>query len=159
MNYRRLLPKTGQSVVEFALIIPLFFMVLFGIFELGYLFTIYTGLTNSAREVARTGATYQYANPTSITTLGDVDGGRKKEMDGTFTATLHPLIDAADVTPTYTYYPVTPSSSIYRYGDKVTVTLTYTHQFFFSRLLFPNNADGKMSIVAESEMRLEPGGR
>ncbi len=49
----------GQSLVEFALIAPLLVALIVGIIELGILFSVYVGLTNSAREGARAGAIYQ----------------------------------------------------------------------------------------------------
>ena len=43
----------GQEVVEFALIVPLLFMLLIGIFWFGQAFRIYGTLTNAARDGAR----------------------------------------------------------------------------------------------------------
>jgi Flp pilus assembly protein TadG len=49
--------QRGQSIVEFALIMPLIILILFGIFEFGRIFYSYIVITNSAREGARIGAT------------------------------------------------------------------------------------------------------
>lgn len=43
----------GQSMVEFALILPLFVLFIVGIFELGRAFFSYIAITNAAREGAR----------------------------------------------------------------------------------------------------------
>jgi Flp pilus assembly protein TadG len=43
----------GQSMVEFALILPLFVLFIIGIFELGRAFFAYIAITNAAREGAR----------------------------------------------------------------------------------------------------------
>jgi Flp pilus assembly protein TadG len=43
----------GQSLVEFALILPLFVLFIIGVFELGRAFFSYIAITNSAREGAR----------------------------------------------------------------------------------------------------------
>lgn len=48
--------QRGQSIVEFALIMPLIILILFGIFEFGRIFYSYIVITNSAREGARIGA-------------------------------------------------------------------------------------------------------
>jgi Flp pilus assembly protein TadG len=43
----------GQALAEFALIIPVFLLILLAIFDVGRAVFIYNGLTNSAREAAR----------------------------------------------------------------------------------------------------------
>jgi len=43
----------GQSLVEFALILPLFVLFIIGVFELGRAFFSYIAITNAAREGAR----------------------------------------------------------------------------------------------------------
>jgi Flp pilus assembly protein TadG len=148
----------GQSLVEFALVAPLLFALMFVLVELGLIFSIYIGLTNSAREAARVGAAYQYSatNPTSTPSIATVDGGRAGAMNTAVMATLNPIINVSNVSqlgPSYVYQPATPTNNNYRYGDKVIVSLSYQHTLFFNLL-------GPQAIViqASSEMRLEPGG-
>ena len=51
---------SGQSLVEFALVLaPLLFLLL-GIIQLGFIFNAYITLTNAAREAAREGSIYVY---------------------------------------------------------------------------------------------------
>ncbi len=45
--------RKGQSIIEFALILPLFILFIIGIFELGRAFFSYIAITNAAREGAR----------------------------------------------------------------------------------------------------------
>jgi Flp pilus assembly protein TadG len=45
--------RKGQSMVEFALILPLFVLFIIGIFELGRAFFAFIAITNAAREGAR----------------------------------------------------------------------------------------------------------
>ncbi len=45
----------GQALTEFALILPILLLLLMGVFEFGYAFTVYTGLFNAAREGTRYG--------------------------------------------------------------------------------------------------------
>jgi Flp pilus assembly protein TadG len=52
--------RRGQALVEFALIIPLFLLVLVAIFDLGRAVFAYNTLTNAAREGARTAIVNQY---------------------------------------------------------------------------------------------------
>lgn len=150
---------SGQSLVEFALIAPLLFMLMFVLIELGIVFSIYIGLTNSAREAARAGVAYQYEQPekpTSTPSTATVDAGRSAVMNSAIMTTLNPIISVgsvSDLTPTYSYDPKDPTNNNYRYGDKLTVTLSYAHALFFG--LFDV---GTITIKAGSEMRLEPGG-
>ena len=147
----------GQSLVEFALIAPLLFALMFVLVELGIVFSIYIGLTNSAREAARAGVAYQYASSSSGTPpTATVDAARSAVMNSAIMDTLNPIIDVSNVSelmPTYSYNPTTPTNNNYRYGDKLTVTLSYPHALFFNFI----NA-GTITIQASSEMRLEPGG-
>ena len=48
--------QKGQSVVEFALVLPIFFVLFFGIFYFGMIFADYMTLSNVARSSAREAA-------------------------------------------------------------------------------------------------------
>ncbi len=48
--------ESGQSLVEFALVLPIFLLVLFAIVDFGMAFHAWITVTNSAREGARLGA-------------------------------------------------------------------------------------------------------
>jgi len=63
---RRASHEAGQALPEFALIAPLFFLILFGIIQLGLLFAGQNGLTNAAREAAR----YASTLPTPTVAVG-----------------------------------------------------------------------------------------
>ena len=45
--------RKGQSLLEFAMLLPLFVLLIVGIFELGRAFFAYIAITNAAREGAR----------------------------------------------------------------------------------------------------------
>jgi Flp pilus assembly protein TadG len=69
---RRSLPRDsrGSEIAEFALILPLLFLALFGIFWFGQAFRIYNAITNAARDGARAAvapdcATCGESNPTA----------------------------------------------------------------------------------------------
>lgn len=53
MTIRKLSATRGQTLAEFALVIPIFLLVLMGLFDLGRAVFIYNGLTNAAREGVR----------------------------------------------------------------------------------------------------------
>ncbi|HKJ27083.1 MAG TPA: TadE/TadG family type IV pilus assembly protein [Anaerolineales bacterium] len=56
----------GQSIVEFALVIPLLILLIFGALDLGRVFQAAITLTNSVREGARYGTLYPDATITQI---------------------------------------------------------------------------------------------
>ena len=49
--------ETGQNLVEFALALPLFLVLLLGAIDFGWAFRVHMAATNAAREGARLGAT------------------------------------------------------------------------------------------------------
>lgn len=53
MIHRKRRQGRGQTLAEFALVIPIFLLVLMGLFDVGRLVFVYNGLTNAAREGAR----------------------------------------------------------------------------------------------------------
>lgn len=55
---RRRGDKSGQSLVEFALVLPLLVLLLYGLAEFGFLLYGHVQVTNAAREGARAGSLY-----------------------------------------------------------------------------------------------------
>jgi Flp pilus assembly protein TadG len=51
-------PETGQSLVEFSLILLPLFFILLGIIQFGFIFNTYVTMTNAARDAARLGSVY-----------------------------------------------------------------------------------------------------
>ena len=45
--------KTGESLVEFALVLPLFVLLIVGVFDLGRAFFAFIAISNAAREGTR----------------------------------------------------------------------------------------------------------
>ena len=62
----------GQSVVEFALVLPLFLFIMFGIIYTGMMFHDYTTLSNIARSSAR---------EASVSGTGPESSGRYTEIE------------------------------------------------------------------------------
>ena len=57
--------QTGASAVEFAIILPLLVVFVFGIIEFGLIFYNKAMLTNASREAARAGIVFRA--PTTVT--------------------------------------------------------------------------------------------
>ena len=53
IRHRGTQPSRGQSLVEFALILPVFLLILFGLFDLGRAVYGWSTINNAAREAAR----------------------------------------------------------------------------------------------------------
>jgi Flp pilus assembly protein TadG len=53
---RFLREQQGASMIEFAIVAPLLFLLVFGIIDFGRAFFLYNNLTNAARDGARVGA-------------------------------------------------------------------------------------------------------
>ena len=75
----------GQSLVEFAIVVPVFLMLAFGVVDFGLAFDASIGITNAAREGARLGATLP--NTTSITARVRDAAGRLNDSRLTVTVT------------------------------------------------------------------------
>ncbi|HEX9044179.1 MAG TPA: TadE/TadG family type IV pilus assembly protein [Candidatus Limnocylindrales bacterium] len=60
-------PERGQTLVEFALVIPIVFMIFSGIFDLGRAVYAYNTIANAARQGARVAAVNQLAPPDTNT--------------------------------------------------------------------------------------------
>jgi len=104
----------GQGLVEFALILPVVLLVMLGTIEFGYVFTVYSGMFNAAREGTRYGA----VNPKDVT--GVYATARKKIF----------LIDpsAVNMSLRYDKGPGTPTfadPAQVQIGDRVVLSVTY----------------------------------
>ncbi|WP_082336190.1 TadE family protein [Selenomonas ruminantium] len=80
--------QKGQSVMEFALILPLFFVFLFGIIYAGLLFKDYMMLSNMARSSARQ-ASVSASNSADISQLNKAYANTKKEESDLYKGALH----------------------------------------------------------------------
>ncbi len=103
----------GQSLVEFALIAGLLFVVIFGLIELGRAIFIWTAISNAARE----GARYGLVHP--LDTAG---------IDAAATHALG-LVSADSVAITVTYddgsQPITDTGALVQGSSRVKVGVSY----------------------------------
>jgi hypothetical protein len=130
----------GQALVEFAIILPVFFLVVAGMFDFGM--GIYSDLTlvNAAREGARLGV-IDPGNTSAIENRvremsSNLDGSKltvtvacERPSGGTFTACTSPM-----------WLP----------GDATKVTVDYRYSVFFP-VLFGT----EIPLTSESKMRIE----
>ncbi len=96
--------RRGAAIVEFAVVAPVLFLLVFGMIEYGRLVMVQQMLTNASREGAR---------------LGVLDGTTTTDVENTVNSYL---TSAAVSGATVTVTPDPPSSA--GYGEAVTVTVT-----------------------------------
>ena len=110
----------GQALVEFALVLPIFFLVLFGFIDVGrYVYTT-TAYGQAAREGARYGSVEQwsYSCPASVST--------QTRKNCTEAVTLARLPAGAPTPSTVLF--TCPTGC--RFGDLMSVQVRGTFQFF-----------------------------
>ena len=71
----RLSQKRGQAAVEFALVLPLLLLVVYGLIEAGRAIFIYSSVTNASREAVRYASAYG-VNPDDVPRFQDCAGIR-----------------------------------------------------------------------------------
>lgn len=154
-------------MVEFALTAPLLVMIIVGIIELGVVFSVYVGLTNSAREAARAASIYSWTGSTPTNSQADgtvptIDAAREAFMRASIDATLPPFVQPASVTHTVAYVParlaadtgtISREANPLRSGDVITITLQQTHRILWGMLGAQN-----LVLRTTTTARLEPGG-
>jgi Flp pilus assembly protein TadG len=142
---RRQRRTRGQSLVEFALVLPVFLLVLSGIMDFGFLLYSRMTVINAAREGARVGITYSETPtqiPAHVTNMVTGAGG------GLLNASM---VDVTCV-PTGGSSPACGGGSFTnaKPGDSVRVSVTYPHRAFFP-LLFGQTID----LTSTVQMTLE----
>ncbi len=112
----------GQSIVELALILPVFILIVFGMLDMGRAFYFQEAIANMAREGARYGAVN---NTTSVSSEALAEAGAL--VSG---ATISSVVKACDskseqyvsVTVNYAFSLVTPVMQAF--GKPITMTAT-----------------------------------
>lgn len=128
---KRIWNKRGQSMVEFAVILPLLLMVLLGIMEFGLLLSNQLILESASREAARAAV------------LGSSDSQLQ-----TYINELTDTLDQSRLA-----VAITPSASARIKGVPVTVTLRFEHRFLAAAVL--NLSGTTMELQSSTTMRME----
>jgi Flp pilus assembly protein TadG len=100
--------RQGQALVEFALIVPIFLLLVLGVFEFGRAWNVYQVLTDAAREGART-AVLARSTITADTVAAKINNNLQSAA-----------LDTAAAVKTFTGFK-TP-------GGSTTVTIQYPYQ-------------------------------
>lgn len=128
---QKLRNESGQSMVEFALILPVLLFIVIGIIEFGFMFSGYLALTNASREAVR-----------YISLGGDNASAIQRAKDVSM-----------NLDPNQMTILIDPSGGIRERGDSVKVTIQYDYKFLtpFFGVLFGNT----LELEADAVMRVE----
>ena len=125
-------------MVEFALVLPLFLIVMFIIADFGVGFSRWIVITNATREGARLG----------------VVGTAPAEIQSRTAATSNGLLDAGDIVVNYQNFggdPADPAEA----GDAVVVSADYHYNMITPLGSFLSLTFGSITLSSCSDMRLE----
>ncbi|MGQ9646622.1 MAG: TadE/TadG family type IV pilus assembly protein [Thermodesulfobacteriota bacterium] len=131
--------QTGASAVEFAIILPILLVLIFGIIEFGFAIYDKTMITNACREGARAGIVYRDPRVTDEEIASVVNHYLSNYLI-TFGGS-----NSATVTVTRTGY---------HSGDELKVRVAYT----YTSLILPDliqTLGREFNMVAETTMRME----
>ena len=135
--------RSGQSLVEFALVVILLLLLVVGIVELGRVWNLYQVLANAAREGARLASL-----PSGFTTTAAV------------TDRIQGYLATANVNPAQATVTIGGGGVDGGTGTQVSVTVSYPYNFLYVgpiiRLLNPGaTAGADVTIQAQIVMRNE----
>jgi Flp pilus assembly protein TadG len=128
--------ERGAAVVEFALVLPLLLLVLFGIIEFSILLYDKAVITNASREAAREWVVYRDGTLTPKLTQSEL----QKIVDDYSKDRLISFNSGAS--PTASTNPADPTSS--NSGDQLSLTVEYSYDFLF----LPAFMEGLLPTVA-----------
>jgi hypothetical protein len=162
MTLARARAQHGQAVIEMALTLPLLLLIVFGIFDFGFMFQQYEVVTNAAREAARIGVLRDSGNYTEtqaedraiayLAASGIGASGTRRAAP--CNQALQPNSWCVDVTfPAPINLGGTPPQII----NQVTAVVQYDHEHVFVgpiMSLFGGNL-ATVRLTAVSTMRLE----
>jgi len=136
--------QNGGAAVEFALILPLFIFLIFGIIEGGLLLYNEQVLTNASREGARAGI---------VAGLNRAGDEHKTVSENRATAYCLNYLVTFSATPNFSALATSPSGI--SFGDPLTVTVTYDYGFLvlFNPITF--SRFNPIPLQAKTIMKME----
>jgi Flp pilus assembly protein TadG len=138
--------QRGASAVEFAIILPLLVIFLFGIIEFSILFYDKAVITNASREGARTGILFRDSRP---------DEQEIRDVVNNFCSGRLITFAAGNPDP-ITTVTIGPCEN---HNDQLSVNVTYQYEFLlipdFLAAFFSGGLPGSITIEAVTEMRCE----
>ncbi len=147
MKKRLLINSRGASAVEFAIILPLLVILVFGIVELSLALYDQAMITNASREAARAGIVYRIPAVTDTEITGIVHnylGSHLVTLGGKRSPSSDPVSGATVIV---TRTGVSP-------GGNLRVRVGYTYSFLVLPQFTPGLGQG-INMAGETVMRME----
>jgi hypothetical protein len=120
--------EVGQGLVEFALVLPVFLMLIMGIVEFGRLMFIYNSVATASREAARYGASVGI-NSAGVEHFRDCAGIRDTAQRLAGIAPVeHTNIDIEYDNPATGFYETSCPPSQFELGDRIIVKVSITFE-------------------------------
>ena len=133
----RKLNERGAAAAEFALLLPVLLMILFGIIEFGMIMYGREVVTNAAREGARAG----------------IVQGPPKRTEGEIIAIANTYLTATGINPTDVTFTVAGEGLVN--PNTLTVTATYLYWFLIPYIPTVVGIPDPLTITAQTVMRHE----
>ena len=136
---RRMGAESGQDLVEYALVLPLFLLLMFSTVEFGFIFFQYTMVVNAAREGARTGI------------VVDTSACRRDCLEDRIRAAVRSKMTSVDPNKV----EITPLWPTVNYQPMVQVTIRYETGFITRALIEEMGGNGSVTLASTATMQRE----
>ena len=124
---RKAKPPKGQNLVEFALLLPILILIIFGVLELGRAFFAFIAISNASREGARV-----FTFRPDVTTLANITTAVDFEIGSS------PLVSTSNIASiqvrcgsSYTLITTNAALKACPKEQPIRVTVTYNHGLIF----------------------------
>jgi Flp pilus assembly protein TadG len=140
--------ERGAEAVEFALVVPVLVLLVFGVVDFGWMINHDTMVNNASREGARLGALDPVTADITATVLQDSGTLDPSKITVGITCLNPPVLPSSIGTPCAGTFPQNATS-----GGTVIVTVNYRHSWItpVGSTIMP----GGMTLSRTSEMRIE----
>jgi Flp pilus assembly protein TadG len=153
-RFRRSQRGRGQALTEFALVVPIFLLLVAGMIDFGLGLNASITVTNAARGGARLGATTLFNNTDASTSVGHPLGNIAQQVkamavgldSSQFVAGTNPVITCITPGGTVTNCVSTAPAA----GDTVKVSVTYSY-----RMIWPLAFGNVISLPSSAQFRIE----
>ena len=143
-NKRNKRSKSGSTLVEFALILPILLIISMLLVQYGIILNATLSLTHLAREGARFAAVYPYASPPKAADA-DIEDNIQSKLPGS--------ISLAD--STIAVFPTAIASRVPNSSIQVVITYNMKQKMFLPTKFFKVNVFGNGTYTTSSTMRIE----
>jgi len=154
--------RRGQALAEFAIVAPIFFLLVFSVVQIGLIFAAQNGLVDGVRNAARRAATYRINDQSFDPTVwGSICGTIATELDRQLSNSRTGIIGftTANRTRSVSYeWQQNPAGT--DYFLVASVQATYKNQLYVPLVSFFLDAtdgtlDNKIQLTASERMRVE----